>query len=230
MAGVLDTIIELKKRGFSDAEIITQLRSMNYSAQEINDAINQIKIKSAVNEKEEMQPSIMQSAEEEAEKAEGEEIAVPMPSKKKKIKVATMQYPPAYQPYAAAYPSETYEQPQQAAAQTDIETIEEIAEEIVSEKFAEIRDKISGILDFRENIETRINNLNDRLKRIESSIDNLQAALLGKVQEYSQDIKSLGSEMHALEGAFGKILNPLVDNVKELGRLTEKMKGKEKGR
>lgn len=227
MAGVLDTIIELKKRGFSDAEIISQLRSMNYSAQEINDAINQIKIKSAVNEKEEMQPSIMQSAEEEADKSEGEGLPVPTPSKKKKIKAAAMQYPPAYQPYAAAYQSETYE-PQQAAAQTDIETIEEIAEEIVSEKFSEIRDKISGILDFRENVETRINNLNDRLKRIEASIDNLQAALLGKVQEYSQDIKSLGSEMHALEGAFGKILNPLVDNVKELGKITEKMKGKEK--
>lgn len=224
MAGALDAITDLQKKGLTDAEIISQLRSMNYSSQEITDAINQIKIKSAVNEKEGMQPSIMESEAEEAE------MPVPTPLKKKKtkpIQAAQPQYP-AYQQYSG-YASEGYEQPQQpASAGADIETIEEIAEEIVSEKFSEIRDKISGILDLRENMETKINNLNDRLKRIESTIDGMQTALLGKVQEYSQDIRSLGSEMRAVEGAFGKILNPLVDNVKELGKITEKMKGKEK--
>lgn len=224
---VLDTIIELKKNGMNDAEIVSQLRNMNYSAQEITDAINQMKIKSAVNEKEEMQPSIMQS---EAE----EEMPVPVPIKKKKLKPvsAPSSYPPSYQQYPA-YASEGYEQPQAqqpSTQQADIETIEEIAEEIVSEKFAEIKDKISSILDFRENVETKISNLNDRLKRIETSIDSLQTALLSKVQEYSQDIKSLGSEMRAVEGAFGKILSPLVDNVKELDRITGKMKGKEKSK
>lgn len=221
MPGVLDTILELQKKGLSDAEIVAQLRNMNYSAQEITDAINQIKIKSAVNERGEMQPSIM-----ETEVAEAEELAVPVPSKKKKIKVGVKEAPPfQYPAYAmATYPGE--EQPQQTQP-VDIETIEEIAEEIVSEKFAEVRDKIASILDFKENVEIKINNLNERLKRIETAIDNLQAAILGKVQQYSQDIKSLGIEMQALEGAFGKILSPLVENVKELGKITEKLKQKE---
>lgn len=226
MPVVLDTIIDLQKKGTSDVEIITQLRAMGYSSQEITDAINQAKIKSAVNGKEEMQPSIMQTETE-------EEVPVPMPNKKKKIRqmpAAQAQYAPAYQQYSP-YTSEGYEQPQAPAAQqADIETIEEIAEEIVSEKFAEIRDKISGILDFRENVDTRINNLSERLKRIETSIDSLQTALLSRVQEYSRDIKSLGTDMHAVEGAFGKILNPLVDNVRQLSAITDKMKGKEKGK
>ena len=224
MAGVIGTILELQKQGLSDSEVVSQLRSMNYSAQEITDAVNQMKIKSAVNgEKEEMHPSIMESE---------DELEVPMPSKKPKPKggVKEMQYPPQYSPYqqySAKYPA-SEEQQQQAQSASDIETIEEIAEELVSEKFSEIREKISTILDFRDNIELRITNLNDRLKRIENSIDNLQSAVLGRVQQSSQDIKSLGSEMQAMQGAFGKILNPLIDNVKELGRLTEKIKPKEK--
>jgi chromosome segregation ATPase len=223
MPGVLDVILDLQKKGLSDAEIISQLRNMNFSAQEISDAINQVKIKSAVNEKEEMQPSILQT-----ETAE-EEVPVPTPSKKKKIKFAKEQYP--QYPQAPAYTYTAYEQPQPApAAEVDIETIEEITEEIVSEKFSEIRDKISGILDFKESVESKINNLNERMKRIESTIDGLQTALLTRVQEYSQDIKNLGSEMHALEGAFGKVLNPLIDNVKELGSVTEKLKSKQKGK
>ncbi|MFH0831317.1 MAG: hypothetical protein V1886_00405 [archaeon] len=222
MAGVLDTILELQKRGMGDAEIVSQLRNMNYSAQEITDAINQIKVKSAVNEgengAEEMHPSIMQ---------EDEELEVPMPSKKKKPKQLVVdksqQSYPAYPQYSApvSYSSEEQQHP---AAQPDIEMIEEIAEEIVSEKFSEIRDKISSILDFKDNIEIRINNINDRLKRIEASNDATQAAILGKIQQYGQDIKSLGTEMQVLGGAFGKILNPLVDNVKELGKITDKFK------
>ena len=221
MPGGIDTILDLQKKGLNDTEIVAQLRSMNYSAQEITDAVNQIKIKSSVNGKEEMQPSIMEEGETE----------VPLPSKKKKLKVGMKeaQYPPyaAYPQYASTFQNE---EQQQQAAQPDIEMIEEIAEEIVSEKFSEIRDKLSAVLDFRDNMEIRITNLNDRLKRMEATIDSLQTAILGKVQQYNQDIRSLGSEMQALEGAFGKILNPLVDNVKELGRITDRIKTKEKAK
>jgi predicted nucleic acid-binding Zn-ribbon protein len=69
-----------------------------------------------------------------------------------------------------------------------------------------------------------VNSIEERVKRIELSIDRLQAALLSKVNEYGRSVKDLGAEMTSLESALGKILSPLVDNVKELGKITEELK------
>ena len=56
------------------------------------------------------------------------------------------------------------------------------------------------------------------------SLDRIQAAMLAKVQEYSRDIKDLGAEMSGLQGAFGKILTPFVENMKELSKITSEIK------
>lgn len=125
---------------------------------------------------------------------------------------------PAY-PYA--YP--TYQE-QQAPPQIETEAIEEIAEQIVEEKWQEVKAKISDVIEWKNYADRRINSIDERIKRVESSIDRLQAALLSKVNEYGRGIKDLGSEMNSLEGALGKILSPLVDNVKELGRITDDLK------
>ena len=55
-------------------------------------------------------------------------------------------------------------------------------------------------------------------------MDRLQAALLTKMQEYGRNVKDLGAEMAGLEGAFGKILTPFVDNMRELGKITTDLK------
>ena len=44
----LDTIIEMQQKGMTDYEISTNLQSQGVSPREINDALNQAKIKSAV--------------------------------------------------------------------------------------------------------------------------------------------------------------------------------------
>ena len=92
----------------------------------------------------------------------------------------------------------------------------------------ELRGKIDEIIDFKQAAQAKIGDIDARLKRIEATIDSLQTALISKVQEYSRDIKNLGSEMRAVEGAFSNILNPLVDNIKELNSITDKLKTKDK--
>ena len=123
--------------------------------------------------------------------------------------------------YPYAYP--TYQE-EQAPPKIETEAIEEIAEQIVDEKWQEVKTKISDVIEWKSYADRRINSIDERIKRLESSIDRLQAALLSKVNEYGRGIKELGSEMNSLEGALGKILSPLVDNVKELGRITEDLK------
>lgn len=220
MPNALDDFLELEKEGKTNSEIVLELQNKGFSPQEINDAVNQSKIKKAVTSPEGMQLSIM-------EEPEQVQPPVPIPSKKKKMPFpmtapaqAEYQYPPAYE-YGSA------QQPIQSQG-ADIETIEEISEEIVNEKMTGLRDELENIRDFKQSVQTKIDDLDDRLRRIELNIDRLQASMIGKVQEYGQNIKDLGSEMRAVEGAFSNVLNPLIDNIKELGSITEKIKAKEK--
>jgi len=253
MPNALDDFLKLEKEGKTDAEIVTALQEKGFSDQDINDAINQSSIKKAVNSPEGMEPSIMQQQPEQQEM----DIPVPVPISGKKKRTQKEEAQDAQQaivsPHTAEYQyaaapqqqqapmydySQQYQQPysygggyspQQASSQgVDVETIEEISEEIVNEKISEVRNKVEDLIDFKQSVSTRMNDSDERLKRIELNMDRLQAALISKVQEYSRNIKDLGSEMRAVEGAFSNILNPLVDNIKELNAITEKMKSKDK--
>ena len=62
--------------------------------------------------------------------------------------------------------------------------------------------------------------------RTQDHFKNLQGSVLGKVGEYNQNISNINTEMKALEKVFQKILEPLTTNIKELSRITEKLKSK----
>jgi len=223
MPNALDSFLEMEKEGKTNPEIVMELQNKGFSPQEINDAVNQSKIKKEVTSPEGMQLSIME---------EPEQVQPPVPTPTKKKKMPFSMTAPAQAAQEYQYPQQAFEygsaqQPMQGPS-ADIETIEEISEEIVNEKMTELRDELENIKDFKQSVQSKIEDMDDRLKRIELNIDRLQASMIGKVQEYGQNIKDLGSEMRAVEGAFSNVLNPLIDNIKELGSITEKIKAKEK--
>ncbi len=125
------------------------------------------------------------------------------------------------QAYPYAYP--TYEE-ERVQPRVGTEQIEELAEEIVNEKWQEVKGKISDVIEWKTYAERRINSIDERIKRIETNIDRLQAALLSKVNEYGSGIKNLGAEMTSIETTLGKVLSPLIDNVRELSKITEDLK------
>ena len=124
----------------------------------------------------------------------------------------------------ASYPYQypTYPESSQRGANT--EEIHEIAEEIVNEKWQEIKDKIGDLGDWKTHAERRLASAEERLERLESSLDRLQSAILSKVNDYGKDIKNLGAEMSSIEGVLGKVLGPMLDNVKELGKMKDEIK------
>jgi hypothetical protein len=196
----------------SDDEIIRTLVERGHTPVEILDAFNRLKLKPSGGGKEGLKPSIMQ-----------QDLSVPTPAPTAAVTEAEAAEAPqveaaAYYPYA--YPT-TQVQPQ---TRIDTETIEEITEEIVSEKWQEFKSKIGDISEWKLYMENRTKGIDDRLKRLELSMDKLQAALLGKVQEYGQNIKDLGAEVQSLETAFSKVLDPLLTNIKELSKITEQLK------
>ena len=70
--------------------------------------------------------------------------------------------------------------------------------------------------------------IKQELLRTQERFNNLQAALVGKVTDYSRNISDMNAEMKALEQVLKNILEPLTTNVKELSRITSQFKKKKK--
>lgn len=196
---LLDTIKQMQQQGVQEPAIIQSLREQGYTPKEINDAINQSRIKAAIGAPgdetiEEMQPSIMSDQQ---------------PTQEQLTEQPTPEY--IYQTPQAYPPGYEY-QPQPAVS---TETITEITEQLVIEKLSEIKKVISTLNEFRTLIEAKVSGVDERLKRIESTIEKLQLAILGKIGDYGQSIQDIKSELGMMQESFSKVVAPLVNKVSE---------------
>lgn len=198
MAGnsAIKDVLNMKRQGKNNDQIMQNLKN-KYGGQEISDAMTQADIKSNV---------------------EGDEI--PSPGG---METTVMEQDQEYNvPEETAMPEATIQQPQ-----VDISgRIHEISEAIVNEKWDEFISKIGDIGVWKERVNSNIISIKQEIIRIEERFDNLEKAVLGKVSDYGKGIEGIHTEMKALEKVFERILDPLITNVKELERITVKLKGK----
>ena len=103
----------------------------------------------------------------------------------------------------------------------DTETISEIAEQVATEKLNEFRKKTGDLVSFKNSIQERVGDIDDRLKRIESSIDKLQQAIIGKIGEFGESNAAIHKDLDNLHGTVSKLMNPLIDNVNELKKIAK---------
>ncbi|MEK6826416.1 MAG: hypothetical protein AABX90_02195, partial [Nanoarchaeota archaeon] len=79
---------------------------------------------------------------------------------------------------------------------------------------------------WKERTRVDLASVKQELIRLQSRFENLQKAVLGRIQSYDHNITEVGSEIRALEQVLSRILSPLTANIKELGRITEQLKKK----
>ncbi len=218
---VLNKIIEMKKQGLQTGQIIQMLKEQGANPKEINEALSQSEIKSEIN----------QEYDDQQNKYPSDEYSDMQPS--------IMTEPPApyeeqnqYQEPPTEYaPQETYQnyqsyqeyQPQQSI---DVETISDLSSQIVEEKTKSFKKEIASLTKFKEQFENEIKNIDKRLSKIESTIEELQMAILRKIGNYGEDIKNISKEVRATQDSFSKILNPLVDNIREMEKITGRAENK----
>lgn len=270
----LDRVMQMQSQGISDPQIIAQLQNEGISPTEINDSINQAKIKNAVSppdvgatpSTQGMQASMMGDTPTqpmindtkpqvgvpvvpapEIYPPQGETPIAPAPTASAPVASAPIapaptatepQYAPQDQyvaPAPEAYPSQAqypqdapqddyYQQTPQAYSEQDYyggsagntETISEIAEQVVTEKLNEYKKKVGNVATFKNNIQDKVNDIDDRLKRIEGTIDKLQQAIIGKIGEFGESNAMIHKDLENLHGTVGKLMNPLVDTYNEL--------------
>jgi len=223
----LDKIREMQQKGMSEPQIIQNLREQGLSETEINQALEQSKIKAAIapentttpvqetqttqpqkpitqeTDAGEMQPSVMTK-----EPMPLEQPIQPTPGAEQTAEQEAQQY--AYPTPQAYYPG--YEQYQPYESSTEIMT--EISEQVVEEKLDKIKKQIDELLKFKTIAENKTKDINERLKKIEAIIDRLQAAIIGRIGTYGQNIEDIKKEMELMQQSFSKALPSLIEKEK----------------
>jgi hypothetical protein len=207
---LVNQVQDMKSQGMNEENIIKKLRDAGYSPLEISRTLEQSKIKDAVsqlgsdlseqsgegNMTSEMRPSVMEAPGQQEQQPQNYEQYAPEPQQE--------QQPQYY------YPQEQQYQQYQS---TNTENLTEVTEQIVEEKIDEMRKKILEVNSFKIISERRMKDLDDRLKKIELFIQELEIKILGKVGDYGESLNDIKQEMTMMQDSFSKVINPLVDRV-----------------
>lgn len=132
-------------------------------------------------------------------------------------------YPPGTYPeqYPPGTPMEQPAMGAQPAPEVDREKIEEIAEAIVEEKWRDKKREIDRIIEWKDEVTTRLAQLQQQIDDLKSSFDSLHKGMLGKISEYDENLTNVGTEIKAMEKVFSKVLPSLTDSVNKLQRMSD---------
>ena len=190
----------MKKTGRPNSEIIENLKKEGHTSQDIYDAMSS---------------------------RESSLYALTPPTPSEEMGSEQNMDEEEYQPLAETrnfISSQKFPAPSKIPERQSIEEIEEIAESIISEKIGELSVNINDFSLWREKTSTEMEAVKQEVLRIRNHMENLQTSMLGKVEDYRRSIADVNIEVKTLSKVLEKILQPLTENVKELSRITERLK------
>ena len=195
--GVLDQIGQMRSQGLEDEDIVQKLQEQGIPPKAISDALGQEQIKRAVSDEYSPPPN------------------APYPGNVPQnpgVQEESQNYPQEqYQPQQEYYPQQGYENSYQQAGGMDTSTIIEISERVFAEKTQKMQKQLKEISDFKILAEGKLENLSERLKRIENMIDKMQIEILERVGGFGKNLETARKEMDMMQESFAKVVPSLVE-------------------
>ncbi|MDP4039201.1 MAG: hypothetical protein Q8P57_01315 [Candidatus Pacearchaeota archaeon] len=243
---VLEEVKKMYEQGMQENQIVEALQEQGISYKEISEALSQSKIKAAVEQPVEenqiqQDPEVQYQEEnndEQFQNPDAQNSQFPGQQEVSGMQKSIMQTSPKTQEISEYLPNQTEQYENQypnqsnytenygeygyAPASISPDTITEISEQVVSEKLGEIRKKIDKVIDFKTTIESKTDSIEERLKRIEKTIDILQSSVLRKVGDYVTNIEDIKKELIATQQSFSKALPDLKAHQKPKKTTTKK--------
>lgn len=249
---LLERISSMKQQGITDSQIQNTLTNEGVSPREIVEAISQYKIKNAVASEGGLQPSIMPESNQQQYMSVPESSA-PSPTMQQYSQQPQAQ--PVYQQQYEQAPQQAYDQQQYAPQQgydpqayaqqaympqvLDIETVRDISKQQVEESLKRLKEEISSLSKLKSEIKFEIQDIENRLKKVEDVMHEIQSAVIRKMGEYGESIQGISKEIRATQESFAKVINPLVDKKRgispsfqeqETSEVSEEPKSQSKGK
>lgn len=200
---ILSDIRQMQAEGRTDPEIITALRERGVSPREITEALTQSKVKTAVVAPEAVSYETAPAQEEMPPQEAAPEMQPSMVPAEQQYQPQEAAYAqPQEQAYSPEYAQAQYQpqQPQMGGISPD--TITEISEQVVAEKLSPLKDDIEKVIDMKTTIDSKMEYLDERLKRIEKIIDRLQLSIMQKVGDYMTNIDDIKKEIIETQKSF----------------------------
>jgi len=205
MAGLsVMQIRQMKSQGLTNNQIIQTFTKEGYSSKQIFDALNQEAIQPATP----MAPSLLAAA-------------TPQPLNKGFSSNQGMPGPLPPPPGAGMIGPSPMGMQSMGTGPSD----EELIEAIIDEKWNDLLGDINKIVAWKEKTAQQIAAIEQSMKDLKEQFEKLHAAVVGKVGEYDQHILQVGAEVKAMERVFSKVLPVFTDNVAELSRVADTMRG-----
>lgn len=196
----LARIQELKRRGYTNNEIITTLQGDGFGSTQIFDALSQAGVAPVG------PPATLNTP-------------VTMTAPMDQSLGSQMPPPPMYVPSPPPMSSSS-------PMFSDPGETEELIEAIIDEKWNDLLGDINKVIAWKDATEARITRIEQTLTDLKGEFDKLHGAVIAKVGEYDQHILDVGAEVKAMEKVFSKVLPVFTDNVAELSRVADQMKGR----
>jgi len=200
----LEQVLQMRNQGLTNDQIIQNLQRYGYPLNLINNAINQADIKEGITTTQyqmgmDSPPPLS---------------AVPMQQGQQQRQQRSGH---ASSAFGSSHDSDV--------GVEEEERIHEVAEAIIEEKWSSLIENVSKILEWKDTAESRLTKMEQSIEELRHNFDKLHEGVLGRLGEYDTTMKDIGTELKALEKVFQKILPGFVDNVQELSRITERMRG-----
>jgi DNA-binding transcriptional MerR regulator len=189
----IQKVIDMRNQGFANEKIIESLLSEKYTYQQIRDAIQQAEIKKNVSSQEISPAPITR------------EESAP------KMQEQTIRQAPA-----------SYSMPMQRNSGINIDEIQRILEEIISEKWKESEEVIRNMIEWKAVISTKMKELETRISEFNLRVDAMNNSLGKKAEEFNQTMADVDTEVKALDKALNKLIPALSDNISELKEIVSK--------
>jgi len=215
----------MQQQGLQNQEIIASLQKEGYKHDQISQAMDHIAVKGKLSGMDTPQAAGIQ-------RSPMDQIPVglmnaPSPSQPSQAPEPGMTQEPDYGAQPTQQESQDFSSPSGFAPEpmerANYDTIEEIAESIIKEKWDELVKGVGDIQVWKERIDIDLEGVKQELVRTQEKFENLQKALVGKLSEYSEGIVDIGTDMKALEKVLEKVLSPLAKSVKDLQEVSEKL-------
>lgn len=105
------------------------------------------------------------------------------------------------------------------------ELIVENVEKIIEERWEKVTTNVESVVQWKDKVEREIDLLKHDIVTIKEGFEQFEKRLLNKINTYDRNILDVNSEIKALEKVFNKITPTLVNNVNELSKIADNLRG-----
>jgi hypothetical protein len=206
-----EKVRELASEGKNEKEIIEYLRRVGYSDDQINQALNRVlkfKVTGEISGGEDIPPPPRPRPQ-----PSGERFIAPPP-----------QPSPFTQMMARDIDTEFRESPVIDITEAEEIALEELIEEIISEKWGDVINQLEGFENRDVELNRRMESIERRISMIQQVQSEERKKLQDKIEETISLIENLESRTSSIEKAFKEFLPTLVENVRSLSTVASKLK------